>query len=173
MSSLWLWLRLTTFCRPAIPFGPGWNCITGLAVLSSWIGHLWLHIASACDIRSTSNMPVCLPTNSRYVDHTAKEVTELNLHPCKMDRKDGLISGRLADCTSTFCFGQSSLTLRTVQFSATSQWKPEVTQSYFPPFQSFCPALNLLIFCHIYISPAFYFHLYSSFYFNIYIYLNL
>ena len=32
---------------------------------------------------------------------------------CKMDRKDGLMSCRLADCTSTFCFGQSSLTLRT------------------------------------------------------------
>ena len=136
MNSLWLWLRLTAFCRPAIPFGLGSSYVTG-AVLSSWMGRLWLRITSTCDVRSTSNMPVCLPPNSRCVDYTVKEVTELNLHSCKTDRKDGLISGRLASCTSTFRFGQSSLTLRTVQFSGALQWKPEITQSNPPPPPSY------------------------------------
>jgi hypothetical protein len=105
---------MTNYILQTSHSGLGSSCVTGLAVLTSWIGHLWLRIASTCDIRSTSNIPVCLPTNSRYVDHTASEVTELNFHSHKMDRKDSLISGRLADCTGTFCFGQSSLTLRTV-----------------------------------------------------------
>jgi len=99
-----------------------------------------------------------------------QEVTELHLHSCKIERKDGLMSGRLADCTSTFCFGQSSLTLKTAQFSATSQWEPEITQSYFLPFQSLLPVLNLLIFVTFTFLLCFISVYILHFYFDIYIF---
>lgn len=88
-----------------------------------------------------------------------------------MDRKDGLMRGGLADCTSTFCVSQSILTLRTAQFSAASQWEPEITQSYFLMFQPLLPMLNLIIF----VTFTFLLHFISiyilHFYFNVYVFM--
>jgi hypothetical protein len=50
-----------------------------MAIWGRYISHPWLSIASTCGIRSTSSITVSSPTNSRYVDHIVREVTELNL----------------------------------------------------------------------------------------------
>lgn len=101
----------------------------------------------------------------------SQKVTERNLQSRKMDRKDGLMRGRPADCTSMFCLGQSVLTLRTAQFSAASQWEPEITQSYFLLFRPLLPMFSLLIF----VTFTFLLHFISiyilHFYFNIYLFM--
>jgi len=79
--------------------------------------------------------------------------------------------GRLADCTSTFCLGQSILTLRTAQFEAASQWEPDITQSYFLLFQPHLLMLSLLVFATF----TFLLHFISiyilHFYFNVYVFM--